>query len=251
MATLREAVRRSQHAVTHVLAALTVACVAGCPAGAQSLKVTPVNILMLPGQKATSLTVTNDGASDTAIQIRVYAWTQQDGDDRITPSDEVLLSPPLATIAANSSQVVRLVVRRPPQGREGSYRILLDQIPTPSTTPGVKIVLRMSIPIFVRPKTPATPHLRFHLERDATHLYLVAINDGLCHDIVRDLVLSTLDGRTLKTATSGLPYLLAGSRRRWAVLTQDPLPGPSETLRVKARTDSGAIERQVRVVEAR
>ncbi len=42
---------------------------AGLAAGAQALSVLPVNIFLSPGQKATSLTVTNQGTAETAIQI--------------------------------------------------------------------------------------------------------------------------------------------------------------------------------------
>jgi P pilus assembly chaperone PapD len=117
-------------------------------ARAQSLMVLSVNIQMAPGQKATTLTVINKGDSETAIQVRAYAWNQPDGDDQLTTSDAVLVSPPLTSIAPGVSQVVRLVLRQLPQGREATYRIVLDQIPPPAVPGTVRVVLRMSIPIF-------------------------------------------------------------------------------------------------------
>ena len=87
-------------AAAHALAASAVLLLlAGPPARAQALSVLPVNIFFLPGQKASSLTVTNMGTSETAIQIRAYAWSQKDGDDQLTDTDAVVLSPPLASIA--------------------------------------------------------------------------------------------------------------------------------------------------------
>jgi len=217
-------------------------------AGAQSLMVLPVNIQMAPGQGATTLTVINRGDSETAIQVRAYAWNQADGDDQLTTSDAVLVSPPLTSIAAGASQVVRLVLRQPPQGREATYRIVLDQIPPPAEPGVVRVVLRLSIPIFAQPVTRAVPHVYFHIEHDAGKIFLVAINDGGRHEAIREAVLWTSDGRKLKTESSASPYVLAGMTRRWAIDDQGSLPGPDETLRLTARADSGVIEQQVHVV---
>jgi fimbrial chaperone protein len=160
--------------VASVLAAVLFLFVMSTAARAQSLSVLPVNIFLVAGQSATTLTVTNQGTSETSIQIRAYAWTQKDGEDQLAPSDVVVASPPLATIAAGSRQVVRLILRQPPQSGEATYRILIDQIPPPAEPGIVHIVLRLSIPIFAQPAARAIPHVQFHIERDATQLYLVA-----------------------------------------------------------------------------
>src|SRR5271170_5381458 len=114
---LRNSFRRMAAALAYA-GAVVILLHAGSAATAQSLAVLPVNILFSPGQKASSLTVTNKGTSETAIQIRAFAWTQTVSDDQLTESDAVVLSPPLATIAPGASQVVRLILRQVPQGRE-------------------------------------------------------------------------------------------------------------------------------------
>jgi fimbrial chaperone protein len=220
----------------------------GGAARAQSLMVLPVNIQMAPGQMATTLTVINRGDSETAIQVRAYAWSQLNGDDQLTVSDAVLVSPPLTSIAPGAAQVVRLILRRSPEGREATYRIVLDQIPPPALPGKVRVVLRMSIPIFAQPATRVLPHVYFHIERDAGRIFLVALNDGRRHEVIREIVLWTSDGRKLKTESSASPYVLAGVTRRWPINAQGALPLPDETLRLTARADSGAIEQQVQVV---
>jgi fimbrial chaperone protein len=230
------------------LAAVLVVFLAVGATRAQSLRVLPVNIQMPPGQKATTLTVINEGISVTAIQIRAYAWNQPDGNDRLTASDDVLASPPLVSIAPGASQVVRLVLRRTPQGREATYRILLDQIPLAPVPGSVQVVLRLSIPIFAQPATRALPHVLFHIERDTGQAYLVGINDGLRHEAIRDIVLSTSDGRRLKAEPGASPYILAGATRRWSFAVQGFLPLTNEALRMNAHADAGTIEQQVRIV---
>ena len=234
----------------HALAAILFVLLTGLAAEAQSLSVLPVNIFLAPGEKATTLTVTNQGKSQTAIQIRAFAWNQQGDDDQLTTSDEVVVSPPLASIAPGAGQVVRLILRKTPQGREATYRVLIDQIPPPAEAGVVHVVLRMSIPIFAQPMTRSLPHVQYRIEVHAGKLILVGINDGLRHEAIRNIELSTSDGRTLKEAPSSSPYILAGVTRRWNIDAQGPLPLPNETLRLTAHSDAGAIEQQVPVVAA-
>ena len=150
--TLRNSFRRMAAALAYAGAAV-ILIFAGPEASAQALSVLPVNIFFSPGQKASSLIVTNAGTTETAIQIRAFAWAQTDGTDQLTDTDAVVLSPPIATIAPGASQVIRLILRQLPQGREATYRILVDQIPPPAEPGIVHMVLRMSIPIFAEPST--------------------------------------------------------------------------------------------------
>lgn len=233
--------------IFEVLAAAAWLMLAGAAAGAQSLSVLPVNVFMGPGQSATSLTVTNHGTTETSIQIRAFAWDQPGGEDHLAPTDAIVVSPPIATIASGGNQVVRLILRQPPQGRESTYRILIDQIPPPAEPGIVHVVLRLSIPIFAQPVTRAIAHVQFHIETDAGQMYLVGVNDGLRHDAIRDISLTTSDGRKFNADSGASPYVLAGVTRRWHITVPGSLPLPGEALRLSAHADSGAIEEQVRV----
>lgn len=237
-------------AAAKLLAAIFMVPFTGLTAGAQALSVLPVNILLAPGQKAATLTVRNQGSSQTSIQIRAYAWGEKDGDDQLAPSDAVVVSPPLATIAPRAEQVVRLILRQAPQGQEATYRILLDQIPPPAEPGIVHVVLRLSIPIFAQPATRALPQVKFHIELKDGQMALIGSNGGLRHEAIRDIELSTSDGRKMKTVSGSSPYILAGAARRWAIAAQGALPLPGETLQLAAHADAGSIKEQVSVVSA-
>lgn len=243
----RNSVVRSR-ARNRALSGCLLALLGGASAHAQSLKVMPVNVLISPGQRAATLTVVNAGAVDTAVQIRAFGWDQENGVDKLSESNDIVASPPIATIAPGASQVVRLVLRRPPNGKEATYRILLNQIPAAATPGKVQIVFSMSIPIFAQPATRAAAHLQIHMEENDGRTYLVAFNDGLRHEVLRNIALSTADGRKLTTEANASPYILAGSTRRWSVVAQGPLPASTETLQLNAHTDAGAFEQQVHVV---
>jgi len=245
-------ITRRLRSTARLLAAVALVVSITRAAEAQSLSVLPVNILLVPGQKAATLTITNQGNSATAIQIRGYAWSQPDGNYQLTHSDVLVVSPPIATIAPGAIQVVRLILRLPPLSgdREATYRILVDQIPPPAEPGIVHVVLRLSIPIFALPTTRAASIVRYHIELKAGEMYLVGSNEGLRHEAVRDIVLSTGDGRKLKTGSGALPYILSGATRRWPIATEGTLPRPGETLRLTAHSDAGAIDEQVSVVGA-
>jgi fimbrial chaperone protein len=222
-------------------------CLLGPMAGGQAISVLPVNVLLGPEQMATTLSVSNQGNRETAVQVRAFAWSQEDGTDHLTESDELVVSPPIATIAPGASQVVRLILRKSAQGRESTYRIFVDQIPPPAEPGVVHVVLRLSIPVFVKPATRTAPDVRFHLEHEGEQLVLVGINDGLRHAVIRNILLRTSDGRELKEEPSASPYILAGATRRWRLVGQGSgsFPLSSQPLRLTAKGDTGAIDQTI------
>jgi fimbrial chaperone protein len=236
-------------AAIEVVAAVAL-YLSGSAAGAQSLSVLPVNVFLQPGQKAATLSVTNSGQKPTSIQVRVYDWGQLNDEDQLTPSNIVVASPPLVTIAPGSSQVVRLILRQAPEGREATYRIVLDQIPGPGEPGVVQMVLRLSIPIFAMPATKAAPQVQFHLERNGDKLFLVGVNSGLSHQAVRNIVVTAANGHKINAYAKVSPYVLAGVTRHWELDTQGYAPQPGETLKLTADGIAGSITEQVGVTSA-
>ena len=232
------------------LAIIPAVLVTAPAARAQALSVLPVNVHMAPGEQAATVTVSNEGTAQTSVQIRAYKWNQQGDQDELTPSNDVVVSPPIATIGAGENQVVRLILREPTRDREATYRIILDQIPPPAEPGVVHVVLRMSIPIFAQPTTRATADVQFHVEVKDGQTYLVGINDGLRHEAIRGIELKTSDGRALKAEGSVSPYILAGSTRHWKIDAPDAVPQSNDTFQLTAKSDAGAIEQQVKVVSA-
>lgn len=213
------------------------------PIRAQSLTVLPVTIQMPPGQMAGSLTVINQGDAESAFQIRAFAWSQPRGETELAPTDALLVSPPLGTIAPRGSQVVRLVLRRPAQDREASYRILLDQLPPPASPGTVRVALRLSIPVFAEPtNSPIAPRLRWRIESEGGQAYLTVTNDGTRHETLRDIALS--GGGPIRIQGDASPYVLPGATRRWRLPVRTP---PGGSLRLTARGDAGPIDEAVPV----
>jgi fimbrial chaperone protein len=230
------------------IAAAVALCLGGYAAGAQGLSVLPVNVFLPAGQKAASLSLTNHGDKATSIQVRAYDWRQANDEDQLTDSKLIVVSPPLVTIPAGSTQVIRLILRQTPVDREATYRIVLDQIPGPNEPGVVQMVLRLSIPVFAAPETKVVPQDQFHLEGNGERLFWVGVNTGKSHEILHDIVVTASDGRKLNVKTKVSPYLLVGATRHWELDAQGHAPQPGETLTLTAHGIVGAIEEQVRVI---
>lgn len=241
---------RSFAIISHLrvdIISILIAVFLDAAANAQPITVQPVSIQMAPGQMASALTVIDQGDHETTFQARAFVWDQQEGTDQLAPTKELLTSPPLGTIQAGAGQVVRLVLRQPPQGREATYRIFLDQIPPPAAGGTVRIAVRLSIPVFAEPTGRAVAHLRWRIERIDQQLNLVAINDGTRHETVSNIALTGQDGRTLKVEADVSPYVLAGATHRWRIFAPGPSPAPGTVWRLTAAGDTGQIEQSVSV----
>lgn len=227
--------------------AMQCAWLACSPARAQGLEVTPTNVVLAPGQTAATLTVTNHGDQKVSFQIRGFAWRQDgQGNDVLEPSANLLASPPIASIDAGASQVVRLILRQPPQGQEGTYRILFDQLPPPHQAGVVRILLRLSIPVFAEPQTDVTPQLHWRVVHDDTGWWLIATNSGSRHLTLGNLKLLGPDGQELRVGVASPPHILAGATKRWPIADSAGLT-PNEALRVTATADVGTIDERVSV----
>ena len=253
MVAIRTGMERpiSSRVLAPLFASALFGAIMGPPAAsvaqAQGLSVLPVTIQLAPGQLAAALTVINQSDSETSFQVRPFAWHQQDGADQLSDTDDLLASPPLGTISAGATQVVRLVLRKPPQGREATYRILLDQIPPPATAGTVRIALRLSIPIFAEPATRAVPHVQWRILNSGRQSYLEALNDGDRHETARNIALAS-SGSTDKVEANISPYILAGSSRRWRIITSSLPLAPGTAPRLTAQMDSGPLDQTVPVV---
>jgi len=104
--------------------ALLLLAALAAPVSAQpaSLRVFPVRITLAPSRPIATLTVSNTSPVAVALQMGLVAWRQQDGQDRFEPTEQVLANPAIFKIEPGAQQVVRLGLRTPLDGKEGSYR---------------------------------------------------------------------------------------------------------------------------------
>ncbi len=90
---------------------LVAALCSGTAAQGANLQISPVSISFQPGQNAAGIQLQNNGDTPLYGQVRVYAWDQRDGVDALTPTTQLVASPPIIEIAGKSAQTIRLVRR--------------------------------------------------------------------------------------------------------------------------------------------
>jgi len=164
-----------------VRASLTALFVSPCAMlQAASLQVAPVLVeVPAPGATAT-LKLRNEGAKPLDAQIRIFQWTQVDGADVLTPTNDVAASPPIASLQPNTDYTVRIVrTRKDAAVKEEAYRLLVDELPGPASgrPASVNIALRYSIPVFFTVAGTA-PKLSWALVQRANKPVIVATNSG-------------------------------------------------------------------------
>ena len=163
-------------------------------ASASGLQVSPVTLTLQATQNADGLWLSNTGDDVVHAQVRVYHWTQENGVETLTPSRELLVSPPMVQLAAADRQLIRVIRTGAATGTaENSYRVIIDELPVEmKERKGLQLVLRYSVPIFTAApgaQSPA-PQLAWSLRREGGQAVLEVANGGGMHAQLADLILS-------------------------------------------------------------
>lgn len=227
------------------LATLAALALAGGVAAASSLQLSPVLIDLEGTAAAEKVTLKNLGGRPINAQIRLFRWTQKNGRDVLEPTRDVVASPPIASIAANGEQVVRVVrIDRTPLAREASYRLLVDQLPEKMapTKSGVSFLMRYSVPVFFAPKVQPAPQLTWQIEARGGAIHVSASNPGSRRVRVAELSITSQSGATVAARKGLVGYVLGGSTATWQLSGTSLAKGAA--VRIEARGDDGPIRAQ-------
>jgi fimbrial chaperone protein len=118
-----------------------------------SILIWPVGPVIENDARAAALWLENPGQVPVTLQVRIYAWAQQDGKNVYAVQDAILGTPPIVTIAPGEKQLVRLTRTAPTAAAtEAAYRVVVDEIPAAnvSAEAGASVSFRMrySLPLF-------------------------------------------------------------------------------------------------------
>ncbi|MES2149765.1 MAG: fimbria/pilus periplasmic chaperone [Pseudomonadota bacterium] len=220
------------------------ACLA-MPAMAATFNVSPIRVGLSAQRKSMPLTVSNEGDESIVVQVHTMRWTQELGEDIYTRTDDILAAPPIFTIAAHGSQIVRIGLRRAVDpARELAYRVYLTEVPgsaKPGAT-GVQMSLRIGLPVFVTGPALPTPKLHWSLAKDEAGTAKLRLrNEGNAHAQVSDIrLLSIADAKTL--ARQAAPaYLLGGTTREWTITPESGMRIGTDRIKLQAYMDGGDV----------
>lgn len=218
-------------------------------ANAATLTISPVSVILDSGETSALLEVKNLEPNPITLQARIYDWSQSGNEDVLAPTSDIIMSPPIAIIAAGASQTLRLLLRpgaKADTNRERHYRILLDEIPVAGAgLTRVGFAMRSSIPVFVMLPKPSASSLAWRAARGENGAVVVtATNAAAAYDRIFELAAIQADGSVHNGIMQGTnPYVLPHAQRQWVV------PGEHGTgsLRLTITTRNGKTEQTLPV----
>lgn len=238
---------------------LTLLLGQAAPAYAASLQVSPISLEFAPKEQAQSMWLSNTGTVPLRAQVRVQQWTQTAEGDQLSPTRELVASPPVVEIPPGEKQMIRIIrLQGGVPVREESYRLIVDELPSTGvagpggTAPaGLQFLLRYSVPVFVSAveSVPVTGKpsdisaLSASLQSGSPAPVLTVVNNGTQRVKISQLVHVDKQGRRTTLVPGLLGYVLAGQRMRWPLTLPAAQALPADgTFKAKFNAD---LEEQV------
>ncbi|MFW9374652.1 molecular chaperone [Xanthomonas perforans] len=148
------------------LLAISLCSLFAVPAWAGNVSLFPTSIVAPAGQKSGALTLENHGKTPERFQVTVLDWSQDpSGQDVTSPATAVLAAPSIVEIPPGARRAVRLV-RTQGVGTPGYYRVLLRQLPQPSTAVQVQLLIHQNLPVGFEDAKAGPPVLRARFTAD-------------------------------------------------------------------------------------
>lgn len=238
---------RWQALLRSIAAVLLVVC---GPVGASGLQVAPIGLEFTPTSPAQGLWLTNTGDRELRAQVRMFHWTQADGKDELTPTQALVASPPMVSLAPGGRQLVRVIRTGGPaaaKAAEDAFRVLIDEVPQAERAQNASLqyVLRYSVPVFVGNADPpdesaVSAALRWSLVRDGNQVVLAVRNDGTYHAQISDASLAPAAGEAIALSPGLLGYVLSGRTMRWPL--KPPANAVGAGVKLKARINGKPVD---------
>jgi fimbrial chaperone protein len=213
------------------------------PASAGMLQVDPIKVEINTDRKTGSVTVTNVEQAPVAIRAYALAWSQPEGDDRYEDTAGIIVSPPIFSIPAGGTQTVRVGLRNAAAAGH-SYRLIIEEVPQANTSGGIKVALRLNLPLFAMVEAGSEGELSWAAWQQPDRSWVLEATNKGSHYVRVDPAKAAAD--TGVAASSAVHYgvVLPGSSRRWLIGDK---PAIQDKLRFQhiVRADSGDGKQQI------
>jgi fimbrial chaperone protein len=227
------------------------------PAGraeAASFQVDPSTFVLSKTATNGRLAIRNLGDETVRIQVTAFAWSQTPGGEvDLSPTKDLVFFPSILAIPPRDARSVRIGTAS--EGIlasttvEKTYRLIVEELaPTvkaSSPTSEVRVLIRMSVPVFLQPATVKPVPRVERLAVQNTNATFVVANPGTVHFMTRKVRLSVTagDGRKLFETTADGWYVLAHGARAYDIALPPGACASGATATVELETDQGnAVE---------
>ncbi|BAT59088.1 putative fimbrial chaperone protein [Variibacter gotjawalensis] len=213
-------------------------------ANAASLQVSPVLLEVPAPGAATTMTLRNNGDHPIMAQVRVFRWTQQNGEEKLEPATDVVASPPIAELRPKQDYTVRVVrTAKHPYVGEETYRVVVDELPDPTKRAGtIALVLRHSVPLFFTTPAAAAAQPIYAISQSKGALTLRVTNRGDRRVQLSAVTVRAPSGRQVSFGPGLVGYALGRSTMQWTVRSADL--GARSGFMINANSETGKIVAQ-------
>jgi fimbrial chaperone protein len=221
-------------------------------ARAASLSVNPTQIKLSKESPSALLTIKNEGTTATRVQVTVHVWAQRlDGQMDLKPTTDIVFFPSMLTLEAGQGRTIRIGTTAAFTTTERSYRIFIEELPSPGTegldASAVRMYTRLGIPIFLAPhNAKALPSLStVKLDNGALNFRLE--NTGSAHFVPESIEVKGYGARGEATFNRKLTgwYVLAGSARDFTVPFDSPDCSRLRSLVIEAHVGQTVLKEQL------
>ncbi|TWG94945.1 fimbrial chaperone protein [Mesorhizobium sp. J18] len=216
---------------------------------AASLRVAPVVLDLKAPTAASTIRIWNDESRPINVQVRIFRWSQRNGEDFYEATNDVVASPPITTLQPGGENLIRIVrtTKRPVQAEE-SYRIVVDELPDPSRRKSgtVVLVVRHSIPVFFSRTDAAGANPSWSV-RPLRGGYQVTVRNGGAQRLkVSNLALSD-NGRVVGKKDGLVGYVLGNATASWIVPGTGAGRPSGGSLTISADSEAGRFDATARI----
>lgn len=208
-------------------------------AGGAQVSVAPLRLELAGPASSAVLRITNPSRREIGVQVRLFGWAQQAGEDAYFASNDVMISPSIIQIAPGQTQIFRVVRRDTPSAGEKRFRVAIDQLPDPTLERAgeAQARIRFTLPLFLDRDQAASADLGWSLDAAGLH----ARNAGGQTVRIVGLTLQDATGAEIELEKNSLRYVQGGSTIHW------PLTGPCPAgpVTVSANFDGRTVNAQV------
>ncbi|MEQ8205483.1 MAG: fimbria/pilus periplasmic chaperone [Woeseia sp.] len=192
-------------------------------ARASALQLEPVSVRLTPTTRSAVLRLRNQSDVPMNVQVRAFRWQQVDGEDQLSATDALLVSPPIQQLDANGVQIVRVLLAETLTSEEElSFRLIVDELPGEPRADGqVQMLIRYSLPVTFRPGDLGPAKLSFQLDLTQEHPTIEASNSGAKSTQLSAMRLTSASGDVIELSAGLFGYVLAGQTRRWPIRLAD------------------------------
>lgn len=182
---------------------------------AARLNIAPLRLELDAGKSSATLMLTNTSERAVPVQARLFAWSQDGGEDQFAPSSALTISPSIIAIPAGATQIVRLIRNGAASPGEKRFRLAVDQLPDPTLTRAgeAEARIRFTVPVFFDRDKAAPANLSWRVTGDRVE---VANAGGATARIV-SIEVKTAGGKVVPVQRNSLRYVLGNSIIAWPV----------------------------------